>query len=96
MKKEIIPFRALVCHLTGKGSVGRPRRRWIDNIDSIEQDSEDQGLQGTWTERAPDRIGWRRMVAALGSRTRFEYSWLYLMLKKLSKVLLFKMKKINI
>lgn len=37
------------------------RGHWVDNA---ERDTWDLGLQGTWTERAIDRIGCRGMVVA--------------------------------
>lgn len=43
MEEEGIPFRALMCKLCRKQSIGRKRRRWVDNIDA-----RDVGLEGTW------------------------------------------------
>ena len=47
---------------TGKRPVGRPRRRWEDNIRS---DLEEIGINaGNWFESALDRNYWRALVNA--------------------------------
>jgi hypothetical protein len=52
-------YRVLVRKPEGKRPLGRPRRRWEDNIK--------MGLQEVgcgvmdWTELAQDRDGWRRL-----------------------------------
>ena len=44
----------------GKRSLGRPRRRWEDNI---KMDLEEVGGgRGDWMELAQDRDGWRSLV----------------------------------
>jgi hypothetical protein len=47
----------------GKRALGRPRRRWEDNI---EMDLEEVGgICGDWMELARDRDGWRTLVGAV-------------------------------
>jgi hypothetical protein len=44
----------------GKRPLGRPRRRWLDNI---KMDLREIGLDGTdWTDLAQDRDQWRALV----------------------------------
>jgi hypothetical protein len=44
----------------GKRQLGRPRRRWEDNI---KRDLEEVGgVCGDWMERAQDRDRWRTLV----------------------------------
>ena len=53
--------------LTGKRPLGRPRRRWEDNI---RMDLEEIGVNaGNWVDSAQDRDCWRALVnAALNLR----------------------------
>ena len=47
---------------TGKRSLGRPRRRWDDNI---RMDLEEIGINaGNWVDSAHDRNYWRALVNA--------------------------------
>ena len=47
----------------GKRPLGRPRRRWEDNI---KMDLEDMGRScGDWTELAQDRDRWRALVSTV-------------------------------
>ena len=47
----------------GKRPLGRPRRRWEDNI---KMDLEEVGRGcGDWMELAQDRKGWRALVSAV-------------------------------
>jgi len=49
----------------GKGRLGRPRRRWEDNI---KMDLQDVGCGGMdWIELAQDRDRWRALVNGLMS-----------------------------
>jgi hypothetical protein len=41
-------------------TLGRPRRRWEDNINL-----EVGGVCGDWMERAPDRDKWRALVSTV-------------------------------
>ena len=56
-------YRVLVGKPEGKRPLGRPRRRWEDNIK--------MGLQGVggdcgdWTELAQDRERWRALVSTV-------------------------------
>ena len=52
---------------TGKGPLGRPRRRWEDNI---RMDFEEISISvGNWVDSAHDRTYWRALVnAALNLR----------------------------
>ena len=43
----------------GKRSLGRPRRRWEDNI---KMDLQEVGRGGEWMELAQDRARWRALV----------------------------------
>jgi hypothetical protein len=52
--------RLLVGKPEGKRPLGRPRRRWEDNI---EMDLQEVGGDcGNWMERAQDRDRWRTLV----------------------------------
>ena len=47
---------------TGKGHLGRPRRRWENNI---RMDFEEIGIKaGNWVDSAQDRDYWRALVNA--------------------------------
>lgn len=66
MEKERILFRARMRQLFGQSPVGRPRRRWVDNIEA-----RNLGFEGTRTEWATDSIRLRGMVVtALGYKDR--------------------------
>jgi hypothetical protein len=44
----------------GKRQLGRPRRRWVDNV---EMDLSDTGWDGIdWTDLAQDRDQWRALM----------------------------------
>jgi hypothetical protein len=47
----------------GKRPLGRPRRRWEDNIRMDVQ--EGGGGQGDWRELAEERDGWRALVSTV-------------------------------
>ena len=52
------------CHShEGKRPLGRPRRRWEDNIKMDLQ--EVGGVRGDWMELAQDRDGWRSLVGTV-------------------------------
>ena len=51
--------RVLVGKPEGKRPLGRPRRRWDDNIKT---DLEEEGGGGDWMELAQDRDRWRALV----------------------------------
>jgi len=51
--------RILVGKPEGKTPLGRPRRRWEDNI---KMDLWEVGGGGDWMELAPDRDRWRTLV----------------------------------
>jgi hypothetical protein len=55
--------RVLVGKPEGKRPMGRPRRRWEDNIKMDIQ--EVGGSYGDWMELARDRDGWRALVGAV-------------------------------
>ena len=55
--------RVLVGKPEGKRPLGRPRRRWEDNIKSDLQ--EVGGGRGDWMELAQDRDGWRALVGTV-------------------------------
>jgi hypothetical protein len=52
-------YRLLVGKPEGKRPLGRPRRRWIDNI---KMDLLDIGLNVDWIGLAQDRYRWRALV----------------------------------
>jgi len=56
-------YRVLVGKPEGKRSLGRPRRRWEDNIKMDLQ--EVGGGCGDWMEFAPDRDRWRTPVSTV-------------------------------
>ena len=60
-------FKILTGKPTGKRPLGRPRRRWEDNI---RMDHEEMGITtGNWVDSAQDRNYWRALVnAALNLR----------------------------
>ena len=51
--------RVLVGKLEGKRPLGRPRRRWENNI---KMDLREVGVGGDWMEWAQDRDIWRALV----------------------------------
>jgi hypothetical protein len=55
--------RVLVGKLEGKRPLGRPRRRWEDNIKMDLQ--EVGGSGGDWMELAQDRDRWRPLVGTV-------------------------------
>ena len=56
-------YRVLVGILEGKRTLGRPRRRWEDNI---KMDLHEVGCGSMdWIELAEDRDRWRAFVAAV-------------------------------
>jgi hypothetical protein len=53
-------YRILVGSPKGKRPLGRPRRRWVDNIT---MDLREIGLDGmNWIDLAPDSDQWRALV----------------------------------
>jgi hypothetical protein len=53
-------YRVLVGRPQGKRPLGRPRRRWEDNI---KMDLREIGINGTnWIRPAQDRVRWRAFV----------------------------------
>jgi hypothetical protein len=55
--------RVLVGRLKGKRTLGRPRRRWDNNIKMDLQ--EIGGGRGDWIELAQDRNRWRALVGTV-------------------------------
>jgi hypothetical protein len=56
-------YRILVGRPEGRRPLGRPRRRWEDNIKT---DFQEVGWVGMdWIELAKDRDGWRALVDAV-------------------------------
>ena len=53
----------LVGRPEGKRPLGRPRRRWEDNIKMDLQEVE--GSRGDWMELAQDRSRWRALVSTV-------------------------------
>jgi hypothetical protein len=63
MGEERVVHRVLVGKPEGKRPLGRPRRRWEDNIKMDVQDV--GGGRGDWMELAQDRDGWRALVSTV-------------------------------
>jgi len=60
MGEGIGVYRILVWRPEGKRQLGRPRRRWEDNIN---MDLREIGLDGAnWIRLAQDRVQWRAFV----------------------------------
>jgi hypothetical protein len=56
-------YRILVGKPEGNGSLGRPKRRWVDNI---KMDLSEIGYNGMdWTDLTQDRDQWRGLVNAV-------------------------------
>jgi PAS domain-containing protein len=62
-KRERGVHRVLVGKPEGKRPLGRPRRRWEDNIKMDLQEVE--GDRGDWMELAQDRDGWLALVSTV-------------------------------
>jgi hypothetical protein len=63
MGEERGVHRVLVGKPEGKRLLGRPRRRWEDNIKMDVQKV--GGGHGDWMELAQDRDGWRALVSTV-------------------------------
>jgi hypothetical protein len=63
MGEERGVHRVLVGKPEGKRSLGRPRRKWEDNIKMDVQ--EVGGGRGNWIELAQDRDMWRTLVSTV-------------------------------
>jgi hypothetical protein len=59
-KMHINAYRILVGKPEGKRPLGRPRRRWMDNIKIDLRKIEWDGVD--WIDLAPDRDQWRALV----------------------------------
>jgi hypothetical protein len=56
-------YRVLVGKLEGKRPLGRPRRRWKDNI---ETDLREMGIDAAnWIRLVQDRVRWRAFVSTV-------------------------------
>jgi hypothetical protein len=78
MRGMRVVYRVLVGKPEGKRPLGRPRRRWEDNI---KMDLQEVGFLGMdWIELAQDRERWRALVNAVmnlrGSIKFGEFDWL--------------------
>jgi hypothetical protein len=62
MREGRVVYRVLVGKLEGKRPLGRPRRRWEDNIKAYLQEVGCGGME--WIELAQDRDRWRVLVNA--------------------------------
>jgi len=65
MGEEREVYRVLVGKPEGRRPLGRPRRRWVDNIRMDLQEVECGYM--IWIERAQDRDRWRTLVSAVMS-----------------------------
>jgi hypothetical protein len=63
MEEERVVYRVLVGKPEGKRSLGRPRRRWEDNV---RMDFKEVGFGcDEWIGLAQDRDRWRALVSAV-------------------------------
>jgi hypothetical protein len=63
MGERIDVYRVLMGKPEGKRPLGRPRRRWEDNI---KMDLQEVGCGGMdWTDLTQDRVRWRALVYAV-------------------------------
>ena len=63
MGEEMVVYRALVVKPEGKRPLGRPRRRWVDNI---RMDLQEVGCgYMDWIGLAQDRDSWRTLLSAV-------------------------------
>ena len=63
MGEERVVYRVLVGKLEGKRPLGRPRRRWVDNI---RMDLQEVGCGHVdWIGLAQERARWRTLVSAV-------------------------------
>jgi hypothetical protein len=62
MGERRVVYKVLLGKLDRKRPLGRPRRRWEDNI-KMEQEMECGGMD--WIELAQDRERWRALVKAI-------------------------------
>ena len=60
---KLIIIIIIICFPEGKRPLGRPRRRWEDNIKMDHQ--EVGGGCGDWMELAQDRDRWRALVSTV-------------------------------
>ena len=63
MGEERVVYRVLVGKLEGKRPLGRPRRRWLDNIGMDLQEVVCAYVD--WIGLAQDRDRWRTLVSAV-------------------------------
>jgi hypothetical protein len=61
--EEMNAYRILVGNPEGKRLLGRPRRRWMDNIKMDLREIEWDGMD--WIDVAQDRDQWRALVNAI-------------------------------
>jgi hypothetical protein len=64
MGEDIGVHRVLVEKAEGKRPLGRPRRRWEDNI-KMDLQEVGGGGRGDWMELAQDRNRWRALVGTM-------------------------------
>jgi hypothetical protein len=63
MGEERCVYRVVVGRPEGKRPLGRPRRRWEDNV---KIDLREMGIDGTnWIWLAQDRVQWRAFVSTV-------------------------------
>jgi len=65
MEEERVVHRVVVGKPDVKRQLGRPRRRWDDNI---KMDLQEVGGGGDWIELAQDRHRWRAIVNTVMTR----------------------------
>ena len=63
MEKRRVVHKVLVGKPEGKRPLGRPRRRWEDNI-KMDLEEVERGC-GDWVELAQDRDSWRALVSTV-------------------------------
>jgi hypothetical protein len=60
MGEKMNAYRILMGKLEGKRPLGRPRRRWVDNINMDLREIGPKGMD--WNDLAHDRDQWRALV----------------------------------
>jgi hypothetical protein len=66
MDEKRIPTRVLEWKPTGRRIIGRPRKRWVEDI---EEDIQSMGIRG-WRKFSKERTEWRRITEKAKTHSR--------------------------